>query len=166
MSLSPRPGIRLFGFVVVSLLCVACGADQNDEIGDGWLQGTINGRAWTAGPGAVTKAGGADGDAVIVRLFEQGTSGEACSLDPTAGRRVEIGMASLQTGRYQPATDAGYSVATWEGTTGEIDPSAAIEIINAPKNAGGEMIGKARFGSSGSEDFVEGQFTAVVCEDF
>ncbi len=147
------------------MLSQGCSADQSNSISDAWMQGTIKGQAWTAGPGVV-KSSTEPNSPVVVRIFEQGTPGDPCSIDRTTGRRVEIGLAAMLTGKYQPATDVGYYVETWDGTTGERDAYAAVEIINAPKNKGGNFIGKARFGSAGTQDFVEGQFNAVVCEDF
>lgn len=159
--------IRLLVIVaaVPALLSQGCSMDQSDAVADTWMQGTINGTAWVAGPGVV-KSSTEPNSPIVVRIFEQGTQGDPCSVDRTTGRRVEIGLAAMLTGKYEPATDVGYYVETWEGTKGQRDAYAAIEIINAPKSKGSTLLGKARFGSSGSVDFVEGQFEAVVCEDF
>jgi hypothetical protein len=155
----------LVSFAAAALLSQGCNMDQSDAVSDARMQGTINGKAWVAGPGVV-KISTEPNSPYVVRIFEQGTPGDPCSIDRTTGRRVEIGLAAILTGKYEPATDVGYYVETWEGTTGERDAYAAIEIINAPKANGEKMLGKARFGSSGTEDFVEGQFEAVNCEDF
>lgn len=146
-------------------LVLGCSMDDSQQIVDAALQGTINGSPWTAGTGAVSSSSD-PASPVIVRIFEQGTPGDPCSIAPTTGRRVEVGMAAMQTGRYEPSTDAGYFVETWEGTKGERDAYAAIEIINAPKAKGGDFRGKVRFGSAGTDNAVEGSFAAIVCEDF
>jgi len=147
------------------VFCVRCSLDSSDEISDAHLQGSIHGVAWTAGPGAVSSSANPKSP-YVVRIFEQGTQGDPCALAPTTGRRVEIGLAALKTGRFEPATDEGYYIETWEGLTGERDPYGAVEIINAPRTKGASLLGKARFGSSGTQDFVEGQFEATVCDDF
>lgn len=164
-SCIPRSWHLLSVAVVAASFCQACSMDESDKISDNWMQGTIHDAAWVAGPGAVVSSQ-VSSSPILVRIFEQGMQGDPCGFDATAGRRVELGLAAMQTGKYAPATDAGYSVATWDGTSGELDVYGAMEIINAPKTKGGDFIGKARFGSAGSKDFVEGQFNAVVCEDF
>lgn len=126
------------------------------------MHGTVNGAPWTAGPGAVNP----DPTGIImVRIFEDGTPGGPCSIKPTTGRRIEIRLPHLAPGKYDATQDLGFRVEAWNGTTGESDPRSAIEMYDAPKKAGGTVTGRARFSSSLNTDHVEGQFSALVCQD-
>lgn len=151
--------------MVAMLTCIvcstsSCGIDDADEITDDWMHGTMMGASWTAGPGAVTIH--ADGSTVI-RIFEKGSPPDACSLDPTFGRRIEILMARLQTGYYDAASNPGYAVEAWDGKQGLQDPYSAMQIDDARSELGASVIGRARFGTSASGENVEGRFEAVVC---
>lgn len=145
---------------IVALSALSCSVDDSDEIVDTWMEGHFLGAGFRAGPGAATIE--ADGSAVI-RIFEEGVVVDACSADPTAGRRIEIHMAQFLTGRHEASDNDGWYVEAWNGTSGVRDPQSLIEIDVAQKELGGDVIGRARFGSPQSGDLVEGRFEAVVC---
>lgn len=148
------------GFALSMLLASGCSIDDADEVADTWMQGSVFDTPFKAGPGAV--AIDADGSAVI-RIYQDGTVQDACAADPTQGLRIEILMAQFQTGRYEAAHDEGWAVEAWNGRKGLHDAYSLIEIDVAQKELGGEVRGRARFGSAQSGDLVEGRFEAVVC---
>lgn len=150
-----------FGSATLLIASTAgCSMDEADEIADTWMKGTMFGESFEAGPGAVTIE--AD-DSAVVRIFEAGAVEDACSADPTQGRRIEVLMASYKTGRFEAATNEGWVVEAWDGTEGARDPYSLIEIDLAQRQVGGTLRGRARFGSAQSGDLVEGRFEAVVC---
>lgn len=161
MSWNRSHRIGLGGLALSILISSGCSnMDEADDIVDTWMQGTMFGVPFEAGPGAVTVE--ADGSAVI-RVFEAGKVQDACAADPTAGYRIEILMAQFQTGRYEAATNEGWSVEAWHDLKGLLDPYSLIEIDLVQPEIGGEVVGRARFGSAQSGDLVEGRFKAVVC---
>jgi hypothetical protein len=156
----PKLPCGLLASLAASILVAGCSIDEADEIADTWMHGSIFGSAWKAGPGAVHV--NAD-DSAIVRIFEAGAVQDACSADPTKGRRIEITMGRFQTGRYEAATDAPWIVEAWNERTGLRDAYSLIQIDLAQRQVGGELSGRARFGSAQSGDLVEGHFEATVC---
>jgi len=152
--------VCLGGIALSALIASGCSMDESDDIADTSMQGTMFGTSFVAGPGAVTVE--ADGSAVI-RIFEAGKVPDACAADPTVGFRIEILMAKFQTGRYEAATNEGWSVEAWNGREGLLDPYSLIEIDLVQAQVGGDVVGRARFGSAQSGDLVEGRFKAVVC---
>ena len=88
---------------------------------------------------------------------------DACTAVPTEGRRVEILMGQFKTGRFEAANDENWVVETWDGTEGLRDPYSLIEIDLVQEKVGGDVIGRARFGSAQTGDHVEGRFEASVC---
>ena len=138
----------------------SCSLDDNDEIADTWMKGTMFGESFEAGVAAATIE--ADNSAVI-RVFEAGTVEDACSADPTEGRRIEVLMGSFKTGRFDASSNDGWVVEAWDGTQGLRDPYSLIEIALAQREVGGAVKGQVRFGSAQTGDLVEGRFEAVVC---
>jgi len=159
----PRvPGAaRKVGPACIALgVLLGCSMDDADEVSDEWMHGTMFGEPFRSGPGGVSVE--ADGSAVI-RIFEEGKVEDACAADPTKGFRIEILMAQFQTGRYEAATNEGWTVEAWQGREGMRDPYSIIEIDLAQEQVGGSVTGCARFGSAQSGDLVEGRFEATVC---
>jgi hypothetical protein len=152
--------VCLGGIALSALIASGCSMDEADDVADTWMQGTMFGTAFEAGPGAVTVE--ADGSAVI-RIFEASEVQDACAADPTEGHRIEILMAKFQTGRYEAANNEGWVVEAWNGREGMRDPYSLIEIDLVQPQTGGDVVGRARFGSAQSGDLVEGRFKAVVC---
>lgn len=157
----PKPNrCRRLASVMALFLVAGCSIDEADEIADTWMHGNVFGSGWTAGPGAVHV--NAD-DSAIIRIFEANIVQDACGADPTKGRRIEITMGCFQTGRYEAVTDAPWIVEAWNDRTGIRDAYSLIQIDLAQRQVGGELSGRARFGSAQSGDLVEGRFEATVC---
>lgn len=147
--------------LLAALSASGCSLDDADEVADTWMKGTMFGTPFEAGVGAAL----IDADeSAVIRIFQAGEVQDACAADPTQGRRIEILMARFQTGRYEAATSDGWVVEAWDGHNGLRDDYSLIEIDLAQSQVGGQVRGRARFGSAQSGDLVEGRFEAVVCD--
>jgi len=139
-----------------------CTNEQPDVLSFEPLHGRWKGADWTGGPGAVHRD---PQRVIVVRVYEQGTQGDPCSIPITAGRRIEIALPYLAQGSYDARLVAGFRVEAWDGLTGQSDPSSLAEIDQASKKTGDKIVGRVRFGSMMSGEIIEGQFSAIVCED-
>jgi hypothetical protein len=123
--------------------------------------GTMAGVPWHAGQASVRAE---LNRGIVVRIYEQGTPGEPCSLPATLGRRVELTLPVLLQGSFDASQNPGYNVEAWDGVDGQRDPQALLAIDQAAYEPGQQVLGRARFGSSLAGDVIEGGFTAQVCE--
>jgi hypothetical protein len=147
---------------LLTLATSSCAKDEPDVLSHETLHGKWKGADWAAGPGAVHRD---PQSIIVVRIFEQGTQGDPCSLPITTGRRIEITLPYLAEGSYDAKLIQGFRVEAWDGLTGQSDPSSLAEIDQASKKTGDKVMGRARFGSMITGEIIEGSFTATVCED-
>ena len=154
--------LRWTSCLVALLAAAGCSTQEADELSYDPIHGRWNGADWSGGPATVRR----DPErTIVVRIYEQTTQGDPCSLSTTAGRRMEIMMPHMAAGSYDAKSSSGFRVEMWDGLQGQSDPSSLGEIDQASKKAGDKVIGRARFGSMISGEMIEGSFSATVCED-